>query len=105
MNTTIEITRKGALYSAACAKCGCANFTHEWAHAEHNDTRDGMQNGYTRCLHCWTGRTTPTTFTDHGRKWYAGRIAGDDSSAWEYDTNKARLAQLLRAMQRDRAFA
>lgn len=105
MGTTIEITTKGALYSAECAKCGSTNYTHERVHDDHNERRDGLQTGHVRCTECWSGRTTPTTFIDHGRKWYAGRVAGMESATWEYDTNKARLAQLLRAMHRDSVMA
>src|SRR5881394_3585035 len=88
----MQIYRKGTLYSADCAKCGCTNFTHEWFHPDHNERRDAMENGMLRCDHCH-GRVDPETFNkcpDSYAGWYSAPGYMDCTDA-SYDTNKRRL--------------
>lgn len=99
---TMKICRKGALYAADCARCGATNHTHEWAHDDHNERRDAMQNGTLRCDFCG-GTVDPETFLDLGRQ-YAGRYSAAgymDCTDWHYDTNRRRLERELRDMYGD----
>ena len=87
-----EITSKGALYCADCARCGATVFTHEWADFDHNERRDMMQDGSLACDEC--GRAVdPETFTDCGRQ-YAARFHMPgflDCTEWHYGKNKRDL--------------
>lgn len=67
----MQIFKKGALYSAQCAKCGTDQYSHEWAHVDNNERRDAMQDGTLRCEDCCTGVVDPETFQYRGRQ-YAG---------------------------------
>lgn len=99
----MQVTRKGALYSADCAKCGSTIFVHEWATWDNNTDRDAMQDGTLACPHC-SGRADPETFHAHTRKCYAGRYSAPgymDCTEWEYDTNKRRLERTLREQYGD----
>lgn len=94
----MQIFKKGALYSADCAKCGGTNYTHEWAHIDHNARRDAMQTGALFCEWCCMGRTDPKTFHDCGRQ-YAGWYSAPgylDCTSLEFDTNRRRLERTLR---------
>jgi len=96
----LQITHKGALYSADCRKCGLTLYCHEWAHDDNNDRRDAMQAGTLRCDEC-SGTADPETFMDHGRKWYAGRYSMPgylDCTDWHYGTNLQYLTRELRDM-------
>jgi len=95
----IELLRKGALYSADCAKCGATLFSHEWADCDHNVRRDAMENGTLRCDDC-CGKADASTFTKL-RKQYAGRYSAPgymDCTGWHYDTNLRRLTRELREL-------
>jgi hypothetical protein len=95
----MQIYRKGALYSANCAKCGSTNFTHEWFHMDHNERRDAMQAGTLCCDDCG-GAVNPETFQECRRS-YAGWYSAPgymDCTTVNYDTNKRRLITILRDM-------
>lgn len=66
----MQIFKKGALYSADCAKCGMTNFTHEWFHDDHNNRRDAMKDGTLQCDECH-GHVDADTFMYCGKQ-YAG---------------------------------
>jgi len=96
------ITKKGALYSCDCAKCGCTIYAHEWADGPFNDIRDAMQDGSIRCSECG-GAGDPETFTYCGRQ-YAGRYSADgylDCTSWNYSKNLRALSRELRDMYGD----
>jgi len=96
----IEVLRKGALYSADCARCGVTLFSHEWADYDHNERRDAMENGTLRCDDCCTGTADASTFAKL-RNQYAGRYSAPgylDCTPWEYDTNVRRLERTLREL-------
>ena len=95
----LELTRKGALYCADCAKCGATLYAHEWAHQYNNDDRDALQDGTYQCDQC-SGHADPETFTDCGQQ-YAGRYSASgylDCTDWSYGRNKRKLAKELRDM-------
>ena len=92
-----QIYRKGATYSADCAKCGSSIYTHEWVNDDHNERRDAMQAGTCPCDVCH-GRADPATFMRE-RDQYAGRFSAPgylDCTEWMFDTNKRRLAKTVR---------
>lgn len=96
----IETTRKGALYSCECGKCGATLYTHEWAHIDHNERRDAMQTGTLRCDQCTIGRADPKTCKP-SRGWYACRYSAPgylDCTEWTYGTNRRRLEREVRDM-------
>ena len=41
----LEVTQKGALYCADCARCGRTVYSHEWAEWNFNELRDALSNG------------------------------------------------------------
>lgn len=95
----LELTAKGALYSAECATCGATLYTHEWAHVDHNERRDAMQSGTLRCDECCTGRADPETFSKAPRATYAGRYSAPgylDCTEWNYGANRRALVRELR---------
>ena len=99
----IYLVQKGALYSADCAKCGCTNYTHEWAYDDHNERRDAMQNGTLQCDQCATGTVDPETFHGCGRQ-YAARYSANgylDCTDWYYGKNKRDLVREVRDMYGD----
>lgn len=99
----MEITRKGALYCADCAKCGATLYAHEWVHLYNNDGRDALQDGTAQCDQCCTGRADPDTFTDCGQQ-YAGRYSASgylDCTDWSFSKNKRTLAKELRDLYAD----
>ena len=99
----MQITRKGALYTADCDKCGTTMFVHEWATWDNNEERDALQAGTLRCPHC-PGHADPDTYTEHGRKYYAGRYSAPgylDRTDWHYSTNLRTLKRELRDMYGD----
>jgi NAD-dependent SIR2 family protein deacetylase len=98
-----QITRKGALYTCDCAKCGNTMYTHEWSTWDHNERRDAMKAGTLRCDDCG-GKADPETFYKSPRPHYAGRYSAPgymDCTEWEYDTNKHRLKATLRELYGD----
>jgi hypothetical protein len=98
----LELTRKGRLYCADCAKCGATLFAHEWAHAYNNDDRDALQSGTYHCDQC-SGRADPETFTDCGMQ-YAARYSAPgylDCTDWSYGTDKRKLLREVREMYGD----
>lgn len=97
----IELTRKGALYSCECAKCGATLYCHEWATWENNATRDAMQAGTYRCEQCSAGRADPETFSALPGKWYAARYSMPgylDCTDWQFGKNKRALIREVRDM-------
>lgn len=95
----LEITAKGATYSADCAKCGATMLTHEWVNDDHNERRDAMEAGTLRCDQCG-GNANADSFHAHGRE-YAGRYSAPgymDCTDWSFDRNKRRLERKLRSM-------
>jgi hypothetical protein len=101
-------TQKGALYSCECAKCGATLYSHEWAHVDHNERRDAMENGTLPCDQC-NGRADPETFGQckpggyniggNLRKWYACRYSAPgylDCTDWSYGTNRRKLEKEVR---------
>ncbi len=97
----LEITRKGALYTADCSRCGSTVATHEFASWNVNEERDMMRKGTLACPFCAIGKVDKETFKDHGRKWYAGRYSAPgylDCTDWIYETNLRRLEKELKEM-------
>lgn len=95
----MQIFKKGALYTAECAKCGSTAYSHEWAHADHNDRRDAMHAGTLRCDVCSVGTVDPKTVTDCGRQ-YAGWYSMPgylDCTELHYSKNLRELRRELRA--------
>jgi len=106
MTMQIEITRKGALYTCECAKCGATMYTHEWASYDHNERRDAMHAGTLACDQCVTGRADPDTFGPMPGKYYAGRYSMPgylDCTEWHYGRNLRGLKRELRDMYGDEA--
>ena len=95
----LAVYKKGALYSADCAKCCTTQYAHEWTHDDPNGARDAMKAGTLRCDEC--GHAVDSdTFTEHRRS-YAGRYSAPgymDCTPWDYDTNLRRLLKTLRDM-------
>ena len=107
----LQTTRKGALYSCECAKCGATMYSHEWAHDDHNERRDAMQTGTLRCDDCGVGRADPETFAQCKpggyniggdlRKFYACRYSAPgylDCTDWSFGTNRRDLEKDVRQM-------
>jgi DNA-directed RNA polymerase subunit RPC12/RpoP len=95
----LQITAKGALYCADCAKCGATLYSHEWATGYNNDARDALQDGTYRCPECG-GTADPDTFTDCGQQ-YAGRYSAPgylDCTEWHFGPDADALADELRDM-------
>lgn len=95
----IELTRKGALYCADCAKCGATLYSHEWAHGYNNDDRDALADGTYRCGEC-SGRADPETFMDCGKQ-YAARYSAPgylDCTEWTFGRNRRDLIREVRSM-------
>lgn len=95
----LEVTQKGALYAADCAKCGATMYVHEWASWDNNTDRDALQAGTLACRDCG-GRSEPDTFHECGQQ-YAARYSAPgymDSTDWHFDTNKRRLLRDVREM-------
>ena len=93
-----EITRKGALYSCECSRCGSTLYTHEWANWDHNERRDAMQEGTLRCDECSIGSADAETFSQLKGKFYAGRLSAPgylDCTDWTYSMNKRVLKRDL----------
>lgn len=96
----LEITRKGALYSCECSKCGATLYAHEWATWDINERRDAMQDGSLRCDEC-SGHADPDTFSQHRGKFYAARLSASgylDCTDWTYGTNRRVLARDVKEM-------
>jgi len=96
-----EITRKGALYTCECSRCGATMYTHEWATWDHNERRDAMQDGTLRCDECSAGYVDPDTFGPMRGAYYAARLSASgylDCTEWSYGTNKRALMRDLRDM-------
>jgi hypothetical protein len=95
----LELISKGSLYSCECGTCGRTMLTHEWAHSDFNEVRDGMMSGKLRCWDC--GHAVDRSTFSYCGKQYAGRYSAPgymDCTDWEFDTNKRRLERSLRAM-------
>lgn len=93
----LQITKKGHLYCADCAKCGTTIYSHEWATWDNNNARDALQDGTARCDQC-SGQTDPETFTDCGMQ-YACRFSAPgylDSTEWNYGKNRRKLEKEVR---------
>ena len=98
----LQITRKGALYCADCAKCGATLYAHEWAHQYNNDDRDALQAGTAQCDQC-SGHADPDTFHACGRQ-YAARYSASgylDCTDWTYGANLRKLTREVRDMYGD----
>lgn len=94
----LQIFRKGATYTADCAKCGTTLYSHEWFHVDHNERRDAMRDGTLQCDHCSTGRADPETFQElrpHYAGWYSAPGFMDCTEPM-FDTNRRRLERDLR---------
>ena len=99
MAMILELTAKGATYTAECERCGTTNYAHEWADYDPNERRDAMQAGTLPCDECGHF-TDPTTFTACGPH-YAGRYTMPgylDCTEWEFGTNRRQLIATLRSM-------
>lgn len=95
----LQVTQKGALYSADCNYCGATLYVHEWATWDNNEGRDALQAGTLRCDQCAHGTADPETFLDHGRKHYAARYSAPgylDCTDWHYGTNRRALIREVR---------
>lgn len=95
-----QIIRKGATYTADCAKCGATHYAHEWLTDDFNGERDAMQAGTLHCPERCGGRIAADTFSKL-RPQYAGRYSAPgyiDATDWTFDTNKRRLKRELRSM-------
>lgn len=99
----IQLLKKGALYSADCAKCGCTMYSHEWSTWDNNEMRDAMQAGTARCPQCCTGVADADTFMECGRQ-YACRYSAPgymDCTDWSFGKNKRALLREVREMYGD----
>ena len=97
MTMQLQITQKGALYRAECAKCGASLYVHEWATWDNNNDRDALRDGTYQCDQC-SGRADPETFQYCGRQ-YAARYTMPgylDCTDWNYGPNKRRLIRETR---------
>ena len=93
----LEMTRKGALYTCDCAKCGQTMYAHEWASNDPNGDRDAMQAGTLRCTEC-SGCADSETFCSAGGH-YAARYSMPgymDCTEWSYGKNSRKLARDVR---------
>ena len=96
---TLTMYKKGATYSADCAKCGQTHTVHEWTTDDFNGDRDAMQAGTFRCEECG-GLLDPETFTGPIRQ-YAARYEMRgylDCTSFLYGTNKRHLARDVREL-------
>jgi NAD-dependent SIR2 family protein deacetylase len=96
----MQITQRGALYTCECDKCGATLYTHEWAHFDHNERRDAMENGTLRCDECH-GKALPETFSKMKGQYYAGRYSAPgylDCTDWDYGRNLRNLKRHLKSM-------
>lgn len=96
----MQVTQKGALYCADCARCGASLYVHEWATWDNNNDRDALKAGTYACDHCATGTADPETFTYCGRQ-YAARYSMPgylDCTDWSFGPNKRRLIRETRDM-------
>jgi hypothetical protein len=96
----LQVTPKGALYSADCGKCCATIYVHEWATWDCNAERDALRDGTLECPHC-NGKADPDTFTSYGRKHYAARYSAPgymDCTDWSYGTNRRALIREVRDM-------
>jgi rRNA maturation protein Nop10 len=100
----LQVTQKGALYTAECARCGATLYSHEWATFDHNDRRDAMQDGTLRCDECGNGTADPETFSAMPGRYYAARYSMPgylDCTEWSYGTNRRALVRDVRDMYGD----
>ena len=96
----LYVTRKGAMYTADCAKCGATIYAHEWATGDHNETRDALEDGTARCPDCG-GHADAETFAKAPRPMYAARYSMPgylDCTDWSYGSNRRELVREVRAM-------
>ena len=96
----LQITKKGALYTAECSRCSATMYTHEWATWEHNERRDAMEAGTLRCEECG-GTANPETFGLMPGRYYAARYSMPgylDCTEWDYGRNRRALVRQLRDM-------
>jgi DNA-directed RNA polymerase subunit RPC12/RpoP len=96
----IWISKKGALYSCDCSKCGQTNYSHEWV----SDTMRNQASEWegVACDECG-GQMKAETFYYCGRQ-YAGRYSASgylDCTEWHYGANLRNLKRELRAMYGD----
>ena len=95
----LHVSRRGALYSCECRKCGATLYTHEWVNADHNERRDAMEAGTLRCDECSSGSANPETFSLMGARYYAARYSANgflDCTEWNYGTNRRALMRETR---------
>lgn len=97
---TKQITAEGALYSVECYRCGATNYSHEWAHDDHNERRDAMENGQHRCDECGSicdGSTfTPREHCVAGRYAHYDECAyAKDGTPWLYGSNDEEVSREL----------
>lgn len=95
----LQTTRKGALYTCECAKCGSTLYVHEWADWNNNDRRDAMLAGTLRCDLC-PGLADPETFHDEGQQ-YACRYSAPgymDCTDWSFGPNRRTLERETRRL-------
>jgi hypothetical protein len=95
-----QITPKGTLVSADCARCGATHYAHEWASWDFNEARDALQAGTYRCTDCGCP-TDPDTYYEAPRKHYAARLSMPgylDCTDWSYGTNARELRKHIRDM-------
>lgn len=99
----LQTIRKGALYSADCAKCGHTCYTHEWVNDDHNERRDAMEAGTLACDEC-PGTVNKETFTKSTRPQYACRYSAPgymDATDWSYGANRRKLEREVRDLYGD----
>ena len=99
MTMILELTAKGATYTAECERCGTTNYAHEWADWDPNERRDAMQAGTLRCDCCFY-TVDPATFAEL-KPHYAARYTMPghlDCTEWEFGTNRRQLIATLRSM-------
>ena len=95
----LQITQKGFLATADCAKCGATLYAHEWASWDCNGDRDALENGTYVCQECG-GRADPDTYSE-GKGYYAARYSAPgymDCTEWAYGKNKRELIREVRDM-------
>jgi hypothetical protein len=94
----LEMTRKGAHYTAECNRCSATMHVHEFATWDNNNERDGLEDGSLTCPECMNGKADPETFRQE-RNCYAARFSAPgfmDCTEWTFGTNKRTLEREVR---------
>lgn len=95
----LQVTRKGAMATADCAKCGATITAHEWASWDFNSDRDALRDGTAQCPQCCIGHADPATYVESRRPHYAARYSAPgymDCTDWNFGTNRRALVRETR---------